>query len=140
MKFKWTIRRKLALFIIVGGVLMLAVAATGYWSIVNSERNNEEQMARMDLLRVHLEADMAHDAVRADVLDALLLGLDKDDIGGLASKEYIAREKYIKEGFREHAKSIQDGIAYLANPSLRLSDSVKRTQEDLESYITTRLQ
>ena len=85
MKFKWTVPRKLALFIIVGGMFMLAVAATGYWFIVNSERNNEEQMARMDLLRVHLEADTAHDAVRADVLDALLLGLDKDDIGGLAS-------------------------------------------------------
>jgi methyl-accepting chemotaxis protein len=136
MKFKWTIRRKLASLIVAGGVFMLAVAATGYWSIINSEHNNEEQMARMDLLRVHLEADMAHDAIRADVLDALLLGVDKDDIGGMASKDYIAREKYIKDGFREHAKSIQDGVAHLANPGHRLSDSVKRTQEDLETYIT----
>lgn len=136
MHFKWTIRRKLVLLIFIGGMFMLAVAATGYWSIINSERNNEEQMARMDLLRVHLEADMAHDAIRADVLDALLLGIDKVDIGGLASKNYNAREKYIKEGFREHAKSIQDGVAHLANPGYRLSDSVKRTQEDLETYIT----
>ncbi len=85
MKFKWTIRRKLALLILVGGMFMLGVAVTGYWSILNSEHNNEEQMARMDLLRVHLGADMAHDAIRADVLDALLLGVDKNDIGGIAS-------------------------------------------------------
>ena len=136
MKFKWTIRRKLALIILIGGVFMVAVAATGYWSIVRSEHNNEEQIARMDLLRVHLEADMAHDAIRADVLDALLLGMDKIDIGGIASKDYIVREKDIKEGFREHAKIIQNGIARLANPSYGLSDSVKHTQLDLEAYIT----
>jgi methyl-accepting chemotaxis protein len=127
--------QKLALLFLVGGMFMLAVAVTGYWSIINSEHINEDQMARMDLLRVHLEADMAHDAIRADVLNALLPGLDIDDIGGIAGKDYFAREKFLKEGFRDHAKLIQGGIARLANPSYGLSDSVKRTQADLETYI-----
>lgn len=132
----WTINKKLALMILAGGIFMFGITATGYWAVCDLERTNTDLTSRMELLRVHLEADMAHDAIRADVLDAILIGVDKTESVAGTAATFAVREKNLKEDFRRHAKIVQDDIARLAVSNAGANSNGSRTDEDLESYIT----
>ena len=65
---------------------LLAALFMGLDSLFNNARTaaavNDNQVS-LTALRNHLEADMMHDALRADVLSALLVGLNKVEFGDL---------------------------------------------------------
>ena len=72
-----TIRMRLILLAASG---MLATLLIGLVSYLNNQQTasavNDNQVT-LTAMRLHLEADMMHDALRSDVLGALLVGLGK---------------------------------------------------------------
>jgi hypothetical protein len=80
-------------------------------------------------LRAHMEADMMHDAVRADVLTAMHAGRSKDAAAlAAAHKE-----------FAEHSKSLRDNVASVE--ALELGGEVRRSvalvKPELQAYIAS---
>ncbi len=68
----WTIGRKLYLLCGLGVLVAVLVGAAGYWGIVRLQDETAHLVETSVVLRNHMEADMMHDALRADVLAALL--------------------------------------------------------------------
>jgi len=67
-----TIRNKMvfasiAMFVLAGGA-----AGSGLWGAVKLTKNVADVTQAADILRNHMQADMMHDALRADVLSALM--------------------------------------------------------------------
>lgn len=78
-------------------VVVLALMATFcYRQILGALDENETSL---QALRQHLQADMMHDAIRGDVLAALLAGTT-DSQGGQAARE----------SFKEHAQTLHDSV------------------------------
>ncbi len=73
MALKWTIRRKLFFLAASALVFLAIISAVGYWG-TSFESSSGKILQNQVLIRLNLEADMAHDAIRSDVLDAMRLG------------------------------------------------------------------
>ena len=68
----WTIGRKLYLLCGLGMLVAVLVGAAGYWGIVRLQDETAHLVETSSVLRNHMEADMMHDALRGDVIAALL--------------------------------------------------------------------
>ena len=103
MTFTLTIKSKLFGFSLLGLAFVLAVGATGY-IFANRLAGAAEQITNDGTaLRNQLRADMAHDALRADVLAALLAADAKDPVA----------EKAIKADLAEHADLFRSSLTRL---------------------------
>lgn len=122
-----SIRQK---FIAFGGlvaVIALTIGAIGYWGINRQTRELEGVVVTSLALRNHMEGDMMHDALRADVLNALhAAAIHKMD-------EFTA----IKTDVADHAQNFRERID--ANKQLVLSDEITAAFADvgpkLDAYI-----
>jgi methyl-accepting chemotaxis protein len=65
---KWTVRTRLVGLSALGIALLVAVGTTGWWSLRQASRARATLEAGSRSMRHHLEMDMMHDALRADVL------------------------------------------------------------------------
>jgi methyl-accepting chemotaxis protein len=106
------------------GGLMAAVAliigAIGYWGISRQGDELDSVVTTSLALRNHLESDMMHDALRADVLGALRAARD-------TNKEDLAA---VKADLADHSQNFRDRIA--ANKGLTLSDEVRAAISEVE--------
>lgn len=68
---KWTIRTRLIALGSLGIALLLAVGATGWWTLRTAITANEVIAVHAQAARNHLEMDMMHDAIHSDVLAAI---------------------------------------------------------------------
>ena len=115
------------------GGLMAAVAliigTIGYWGIARQGSELDGVVITSLALRNHLESDMMHDALRADVLGALRAARD-------SNKEDLAA---VKADVADHSQNFRERIA--ANKGLTLSDEVRaaisEVEPKLDSYIST---
>jgi methyl-accepting chemotaxis protein len=115
------------------GGLMAAVAliigAIGYWGTTRQAAELDGVVVTSLALRNHLESDMMHDALRADVLGALRAARDNN-------KEDLAA---VKADLADHSQNFRERIA--ANKSLSLNDDVRaaisEVEPKLDSYIST---
>src|SRR5687767_10232473 len=115
------------------GGLMAAVAliigAIGYWGIARQGSELDGVVTTSLALRNHLESDMMHDALRADVLGALRAARDNN-------KEDMAS---VKTDLADHSQNFRERIA--ANKELALSEEVRaaisEVEPKLDSYIST---
>jgi methyl-accepting chemotaxis protein len=115
------------------GGLMAAVAlmigAIGYWGTARQATELDSVVDTSLALRNHLEGDMMHDALRADVLGALRAARDNN-------KEDLAA---VKTDVAEHSQNFRERIA--ANKALALSEDVRaaisEVEPKLDSYIST---
>src|SRR5262245_31837170 len=122
-----SIRQK---FIAFGGlvaVIALAIGAIGYWGISRQTHELEGVVVTSLALRNHMEGDMMHDALRADVLNALhAAAIGKTD-------EFAA----IKTDVADHAGNFREHID--ANKQLVLNDEITAAFADvgpkLDAYI-----
>jgi methyl-accepting chemotaxis protein len=113
------------------GGLMAAVAliigAIGYWGIARQTAELESVATTSLALRNHMESDMMHDALRADVLSALRAA-------GQVNKVDLAD---IRKDLGEHTQNFRDRIA--ANEHLLLNHGVvaalAAAKPKLDSYI-----
>jgi methyl-accepting chemotaxis protein len=71
MKFQWTIGRKLVGLSVLALAFLGAVAATGYLAATGLARATAEILQDGAAIKHQMQADQAHDAMRADVLAAL---------------------------------------------------------------------
>src|SRR5688572_29208775 len=115
------------------GGLMAAVAliigAIGYWGITRQGQELDGVVVTSLALRNHLESDMMHDALRADVVGALRAARDNNT-------EDIAA---VKADLADHSQNFRERVA--ANKGLTLSDEVRaaisEVEPKLDTYIST---
>ncbi|HEY1386254.1 MAG TPA: methyl-accepting chemotaxis protein [Dongiaceae bacterium] len=112
-----------------GGLMAVAafvIGAIGYWGIVSQAAKLADVTVTAQALRNHMEGDMMHDALRADVINALHAALtDKTQLAQI----HTDLEDHVKN-FREHLD---------ANKALDLNDDVKTAlgsvDAKLDAYI-----
>lgn len=123
---QWTISKKLYVLGGAGLFMALAIGGTGYWAITQLNAGIAEVVTTSAALRNHLEADMMHDALRADVFAALLAQDDNE-----------TERQEIKTSLAEHAEWFRTVLA--KNEQLPLAEDVKKmlmnTRPALETYL-----
>ena len=100
---------------LVGGlmsVMALAIGSIGYWGISSQAKTLAGVVVTSQALRNHLESDMMHDALRADVLSALRAGATG------SAQDFPT----IRNDLADHVKQFRDRLA--ANESLVLSAEI----------------
>jgi methyl-accepting chemotaxis protein len=112
-------------------VIALLVLLTGVASIWSS-RHQATALERMnkasELLRNHMEADMMHDAIRADVLSVLVAAS-----GGETNLEETRKD------FAEHSKLLVDNIAtdVAYDESETVKSEASKIQEQVKRYVAS---
>ena len=109
-----------AIFALAGGI-----TGVGMWSADVLVQNGADVNLSADILRNHMQADMMHDALRADVLAAILAsnpaaGVSKDAV---------------KADLGEHRASFKDMIE--ANKKLAADPVTKKVLADIEAPLVT---
>ena len=101
---RWTLRRKLSGLAAVGVVGTLLVAAAGITGLRAGQRSATALVAGTRLQRQQMDVDMMHDAIRADVLAAILATRDADGAALQATRtdlaEHTARMRESVTGMR----------------------------------------
>ncbi|WLH66171.1 methyl-accepting chemotaxis protein [Pseudomonas sp. FP2309] len=122
-----TIKLRLMLLIATGlltAVIMSLAAYLGNTRMGDAVRDNEVSMT---VLRNHMEADMMHDALRADVLSAMLVGLGKS----------TGTRDEVTSSLKEHAEHFRQVLG--DNLKLPLNDalmsSLEKIKPSLDTYI-----
>ena len=79
------------------------------------------------VLLAQMQADMAHDAIRSDVLNALRLAADP--------KATAEEKKSIEDDLNEHIASFQEQLAIVQARGLsKVKEQLSKIQKDLDSY------
>jgi hypothetical protein len=100
MGIRWTIGAKLWALALTAAVLIVGVGLTGLQAVGTLQAALTEVRASGQALRSHMQGDMMHDALRSDVLSALLA----------AQKGQIDQRDAIGTDIEEHAKIFRDAI------------------------------
>jgi methyl-accepting chemotaxis protein len=124
-----TIKTKLILFALLGVLFSVLVGAGGYWGQAAQSNSLGEVVTNSIALRNHMEADMRHEGILADVLAALRAASPPNQ-----NPEELAT---ITKEFARHAEIMRKSIA--DNQKLILSAEVQKqmgtVNPALESYI-----
>jgi methyl-accepting chemotaxis protein len=105
----------IAIFALAGGA-----TGVGIWSASTLSENNAEVARAAQILRNHMQADMMHDAMRADVLASMLASNPAAGIDAAA----------VKADLVEHDASFREMIA--ANKALAVDDKTKTILASVE--------
>lgn len=97
---KLTIGQKLLGFSLTGLALMVLIGATGYWAVYRMSSDTGKIATIGSALRTQMVADMMHDALRADVLSAMLASLQTD----------AAEEKLTRASLTEHIDKFRESF------------------------------
>lgn len=91
---------KTQVLLLIGTILLtlLSLGYTGYSGNVDQGNALFDMDSKMSALRTQMEADMMHDAIRGDVMNALYLGLTSGDAAALQAQ---------LDGFKAHMEQIQ---------------------------------
>jgi methyl-accepting chemotaxis protein len=120
---------KLRLLLLTGTSVLavLIISLVSYLSNARTEAAMIDSEVSMIALSNHLEADMMHDALRADVLLAMLVGIGKSDTD---------RDQVVA-GLAEHAahfrKVLADNLTLPLNQSLK--SALEKIKPGLDAYI-----
>ncbi|MEB3045846.1 methyl-accepting chemotaxis protein [Rhizobium mulingense] len=110
----------IAIFALAGGT-----TAVGIWSASTLSENNADVTRSAQILRNHMQADMMHDAMRADVLAAMLASNPAAGIEAAAVRADLA----------EHDASFREMIA--ANKALAADEKTKALLAGIERPLLT---
>ena len=118
---------KLRLILLIGtglltALIMSLVSYMGNTQMAEAVSDNEVSMAA---LRNHLEADMMHDALRADVLSAMLEGFGKS----------ASTKAEVTSSIKEHSEHFREVLG--DNLKLPLDDSLKASLEKIKPSLDT---
>ncbi|MFZ5602905.1 MAG: methyl-accepting chemotaxis protein [Pseudomonadota bacterium] len=121
-------RQKMMWLCGMGIVAVLIVGSVGYFSQVKEATAVSDSVVISQALRNHLEGDMMHDALRADVLAALLAAADR---------QRAEQQDQVVKDFTEHAQWFRRSID--ANRALPLNGEITKALEEaipaLDAYI-----
>nr|WP_314560293.1 methyl-accepting chemotaxis protein [uncultured Pseudomonas sp.] len=122
-----TIKLRLILLIVTGLLTALIMSFVSYLGNTRMGDAVQDNEVSMTMLRNHMEADMMHDALRADVLSAMLVGLGKS----------TSTKAEVNSSLQEHAEHFRQVLA--DNLKLPLDGTLKANLEkirpSLDSYI-----
>ncbi|WP_241083708.1 HAMP domain-containing methyl-accepting chemotaxis protein [Pseudomonas viridiflava] len=121
---------KLRLFLLIGtGVLaVLIISLVSYLGNNRMEAAMADNEVSMTALSNHLQADMMHDALRADVLSAMLVGLGKSET---TRDEVLAS---LNEHAAQFRKVLSDNLALPINDTLKAE--LNKVKPSLDAYIS----
>src|ERR1700712_5059831 len=125
MNVKFTIQRKLFAMNLLGLAFVLALGAIGYAAATRLDGSARHIVEGGSALRTQLQADMAHDALRGDVLSALLAGEKKD----------ADDEKAVRADLAEHAKGFRESIDKLE--AMPLGDASRQAAAKVRPALLT---
>ncbi|MEB0105810.1 methyl-accepting chemotaxis protein [Pseudomonas sp. MH9.3] len=120
-----TIRLRLMLLIATGLLTALVMSLAGYLGNTRMGEAVADNAVSMTVLRNHMEADMMHDALRADVLSAMLVGLGKS----------TSTKAEVTQSLREHAEHFRQVLG--DNLKLPLDATLKTNLEKLKPSLDT---
>ncbi len=118
-----TIKTKLLATIIFSSLITMAVGFTGYMASRNLIESNKQTAILSELIRDHMEIDMMHDALRADVYAAFFS----------SSKQDNSLLERTKKDVDEHAKSIHSHTE--AIKSLNIPEVIKEKFTEISPSI-----
>ena len=121
-----SIKLRLILLVVTGlltAVIMALVSFTGNSRMGNAISDSQVSMLS---LRDHLEGDMMHDALRADVLSAILVGLGRS----------ASTASDVRNDLAEHASQFRQVLA--DNLSLPLDANIKSALNNVEPGLPIR--
>ena len=113
MTMEITIKQKLTGFAIIVLLLLLGVGTSGYWGVRQLHQAMQIAVRDAAALRNHMESDMMHHALRADVYMALHAG----------PKATAAEKQVIRAAMAEHIKIFKDDLR--KNDALPLDAATK---------------
>src|SRR5512147_49850 len=99
-------------------LLMAIVGVMGIWGMLASDRGTARINTLAEAIRNQMQADMMHDALRADALMALREGRN-----GKAAEADVTKET------EEHAKDFRDNVE--ANKALDLPPDARAALDDI---------
>ena len=120
-----TIKLRLVLLIATGLLTALIMSLAGYLGNTRMADAVQDNDVSMTVLRNHMEADMMHDALRADVLSAMLVGLSKS----------TSTPAEVNSSIKEHAEHFREVLA--ENLKLPLDASIKASLEKIKPSLDT---
>ena len=122
-----TLRTKFTLLCTVIGISAFAVTCVGYWSVEKLSDTLHQKVAVGEALKNHMQGDMMHDAIRADVLNGLLQVTTQGNPSD-AMKD-----------LKDHSESFLVAIAANKEASLpeNISKSLSELEPALKNYIST---
>ncbi len=119
-------RARVGFALILAAVMLSGLA--GFWAAWSQSRAMERMQAAATLLRNHMDADMMHDAIRADVLSAIA-----------ASKGAPIDIAESRTDLDQHISLLESNIAadrrYTPSPAVR--QAAAAVEGDLRDYIAT---
>ena len=124
--FRLTIRQKLFAYGLVALAFLLIVGGTGFHAAAVLTDAAHEMQQQGTALQHQMEADMAHDALRADVLAALLAG-----------RSGTGQADALKAELAEHAKEFRDAVRKLDEMRLDAATAaaVAKTRPAMDAYV-----
>jgi methyl-accepting chemotaxis protein len=122
-----SIKLRLIGFSLISLLFSLIIGGTGLWNGRELSGALQKNTTASTALRNHMEADMMHDALRADVLAAALAG----------NLKQADRRKDIEQGLTEHLKLFREALA--DNEKLPLTPdislSIQKIRPLVDSYV-----
>ena len=121
-----TIRHRLFLSNLAAVFLAAVVASIGYGAMLSLETTMNAITVNGTALKQQLQADMAHDALRADVLAALIAG--PDDAG---------KQAEVRRDHAQHAATLAGLIDTLAkeDTDAALQSAIPAVRADVDAYL-----
>ncbi|KRP71780.1 histidine kinase [Pseudomonas paralactis] len=120
-----TIKLRLMLLIGTGLLTALIMSLASYLGNTRMGDAVQDNDVSMTVLRNHMEADMMHDALRADVLAAMLVGLGKS----------TSTPTEVNSSLKEHAEHFRQVLA--DNFKQPLDDAIKTSLENIKPSLDT---
>ncbi|MCK3832597.1 MULTISPECIES: methyl-accepting chemotaxis protein [Pseudomonas] len=120
-----TIKLRLMLLIGTGLLTALIMSLASYLGNTRMGDAVQDNDVSMTVLRNHMEADMMHDALRADVLSAMLVGLGKS----------TSTPAQVNSSLKEHAEHFRQVLA--DNFKQPLDDAIKASLENIKPSLDT---
>ena len=129
IKHSLNIKQRLLVFGVVSVVTTILVGFIGYSGIATVDESMDQIVVNSTAQRNHLEADMMHDALRGDVLAALLA----------AAQNNVSAIDAIQKDLQEHSATFRSKLAEnVALPLAReVKDALTAAIPAMENYIKT---
>ena len=124
MELNVTVGKKLVGLGLLGAGLVLGVAYSGYWGLMKSSAALDVTVSHMSSIRQHLEADMMHDALKADVFVALA-----------AEHNNLGEKKKVLEDLSEHATMFRDRLGRIGEGDPEVQHALAGVRPGLNRYI-----
>ncbi len=123
-----TIKLRLMLLIATGLLTALVMSLASYLGNTRMGEAVQANEVAMTVLRNHMEADMMHDALRADVLSAMLVGLGKS----------ASTKAEVTSSIKEHSEHFREVLGDTSSSPLddSLKASLEKIKPSLDTYIS----